>query len=67
MIFKFVPFTSLRSPLQGATFTEVGGYLYMFGGRSEGYDCDLGIARRCRHYAGVSNQTWRLDPVTYTW
>lgn len=55
------------SPMQGTTLTPLLGYVYMFGGRSSGYDCDQGITDHCRYFHGCSDWTWRLDPVSMTW
>jgi hypothetical protein len=55
------------SPLQGASLNPMVGYLFMFGGRSTGQDCDFGITEHCRYFDSVNNFLWRLDPLTYTW
>ena len=57
-------------------------YVYLFGGVSDGYVCDVGgtqgakdlgdtpaglSAESCRKHAGVSNDLWRLDASSGVW
>lgn len=55
------------APLQGSSMNSMLGYVFMFGGRSTGQDCDIAIAARCRYFDSVNNFLWRLDTLTYTW
>ena len=43
------------------------GFVYMFGGRTTGQNCDFAITESCQYFTSVTNLVWRLDPLTYTW
>lgn len=57
----------LPSPMQGASFTPVLDWGFLFGGRSTGEDCDQAIMDYCRLGVGVRNDVWRFDPITDEW
>ena len=53
---------------RGHTMSLIDGYIYLFGGYTVGYTCENGrSSESCRLRNGVSNELWRLDPITHTW
>jgi hypothetical protein len=57
------------SARRGHSLTSLYGFVYLFGGSTQGYDCARGLTggRRCRKLVNTTNDLWRLDPVTNTW
>lgn len=47
--------------------TVFNGFVWLFGGKSEGYNCDMLVGDPCRANTGTRDELWQLDPVTYTW
>jgi hypothetical protein len=57
------------SARRGHSLSSLYGFVYLFGGSTQGYDCARGLtgSSRCRKLANATNDLWRLDPVTNTW
>jgi len=58
---------ALPATRRGHSMVSLFGYVYLFGGLSDGYSCSYGIRDVCRLHNGTLNDLWRLDPVTNTW
>jgi len=57
-------------PLRGASLTTLGSQLFLFGGLAagSGADCADGpLSTSCLSGATPRNETWRLDPLTWSW
>lgn len=59
---------NLPPALRGASLTPLAGYLIMFGGFSDGVDCNAqGNSAACAKWSGLRSETWRYDPVVASW
>ncbi|KAJ0402836.1 hypothetical protein P43SY_007378 [Pythium insidiosum] len=62
-----LPWRRRPSARRGHSLTALDGFLYLFGGFSDGYACNQAHKAACVVSRGVSNELWRLDPPTSTW
>ncbi|GLD99745.1 hypothetical protein PINS_up008473 [Pythium insidiosum] len=62
-----LPWRRRPSARRGHSLSALDGYLFLFGGFSDGYACNAAHKAACVTARGVSNELWRLDPRTLTW
>ncbi|TMW61968.1 hypothetical protein Poli38472_009461 [Pythium oligandrum] len=55
------------SARRGHSLTTLDSFIYLFGGFSAGYACNLAHKAACVVEQGVNNELWRLDLLTKTW